>query len=297
VRADKSELFDWLLARGADARARSEHNETALHLAAAHGRAREVALLLAHGADASALNEDGMGVAHYAALAGELSVLRELAAAEGAAGAQVRSQLDAPNGRGDTPLLLAARRGHAPTCAWLLGEGARADAVGSKGETAAALAVRARSYATLALMLSAGASPTLANAKGETPFHHAARAGSTRSLVALAWAVSHGLGRPAAVALPDGELALAEAVGHGPGREAVRQAVNAKNLKARTPLLLHARTHGRTELATALIALGADPAAAAADGKTADELMALADAEADGEEDDHADADADADRR
>jgi hypothetical protein len=79
------------------------------------------------------------------------------------------AQVDARDGGGDTPLLVAARRGAAPVIEVLLGAKADANARDARGGTPLMLAVAAQSQPSAELLLAHGADATLRNAQGLSP--------------------------------------------------------------------------------------------------------------------------------
>ena len=81
--------------------------------------------------------------------------------ASGELGAQVAAGLPAnlTNGKGDTPLILAAYHNHPPTVASLLAHGADPARVNDRGQTALAAAVFRQSAEAVRMLLEAGADP------------------------------------------------------------------------------------------------------------------------------------------
>eukprot|EP00048_Salpingoeca_helianthica_P003903 m.71729 g.71729 ORF g.71729 m.71729 type:complete len:440 (-) comp12960_c0_seq1:26-1345(-) len=115
-----------------------------LHMAAYHGLPETVSLLCEAGADAAALSPAGKSTLHAAAEGGSASVIALLLSGPAAV------HLNTATRDGDTPLHVAARRGHVEVARVLLDAGADRSLLTKKfffnlfgGETAAQVATRA----------------------------------------------------------------------------------------------------------------------------------------------------------
>ncbi len=146
--AGHTDVIAALLAAGADVNAFSGGPDgvclTPLMAAAACGHAAAVtALASAPGVDLAAARAcDGATVLTVAATRGDEAVLRALLAAATHAGADVAVEVNKRDGRGWTPLMLAALAGSEGAVRVLLDAGADPAAVTEKGETAGAWAAR-----------------------------------------------------------------------------------------------------------------------------------------------------------
>jgi len=151
-----AEVVDMLIESGADLNHRGRYGRTALLLASERGHAWVVELLLANGAHASGRDEKRWTPLTAAAYRGYLSIVRMvapsdpqglndalfLAAVSGKAHVlevlcEVGGRVDARNVSGHTPLMVAAREGHAEAVEVLLGHGADPAAPDDFGFTAA----------------------------------------------------------------------------------------------------------------------------------------------------------------
>lgn len=124
-----------LLAAGAKSWLRNPYAETALMLAAFHGRAHSVAVLLERGTDIGETNRMGWTPLLYAAFAGHAAIVGQLLAH----GAPV----DFTAANGMTALMLAARNGHAETVELLLAKGADRSLKSQSGASARQMALDA----------------------------------------------------------------------------------------------------------------------------------------------------------
>ena len=186
-------IIERLLAAGADPNVTVEGGETPLMSAARAGRVDAVTALLARGADVHARESTrGQNALMWAAAEGHAPVIGVLAAAGADVNGRAASpaavtkgkaqagtagpNMGAPLGRIDelTPLLFAARRGHAEAVTALLDAGARINDTAVDGSGPAALAA-ANAYYDLALsLLDKGADPKAAS-RGWTLLHQVAR--------------------------------------------------------------------------------------------------------------------------
>jgi ankyrin repeat protein len=96
------------------------------------------------------------------------------------------ADVNARDASGDTPLLVAARRGAAPVIDLLLGANADTAALDARGGTALMLAVAAQSQPSVELLLAKGADVGPRNAQGLSALDLAERAGKTPAAIAIA---------------------------------------------------------------------------------------------------------------
>lgn len=158
-------LVALLLERGAHRDASDAHARSALIYAARANRAEVISVLLQHGAVLQERCELGMTALHHAADSCECpdAVQRLLAA---------RAEIDAPDMRGASALMLAAQAGHADVVSSLLDAGARLDLRDHQGLGAVDYVVRPRGgldaaqqrtlFAVLQLLLDRDPDPHLA---------------------------------------------------------------------------------------------------------------------------------------
>jgi ankyrin repeat protein len=136
VRAgDHPEVVTALLAAGAKPWLRNPYAETALMLAAFHGRAHSVAVLLERGTDIGEANRMGWTPLLYAAFAGHATIVEQLL--------KHGALIDFPAANGMTALMLAARNGHAETVELLLARGADRSLKSQSGASARQMALEA----------------------------------------------------------------------------------------------------------------------------------------------------------
>ncbi len=109
-----------LIEHGADVNARTDTENTPLHLASAHGPANFVRLLLDRGAEVNAVDQDGMTPLHYAARAQTLEIVVSLV--------EAGADLSARDRFGFTPLHEAAEAGRLSKIRYLIEQGADPDA-------------------------------------------------------------------------------------------------------------------------------------------------------------------------
>jgi ankyrin repeat protein len=136
VREGAMRVFAALLANpGTDIEARAVNGNTALMMAAFKHNKPAVEALLARGA---AVNQPGWTALHYAAASGDDEIANILLRH----GAKIDSASPAGSGL-FTPLMMAAREGHASTAQLLIDKGADPGARNSEGLTATQIAERA----------------------------------------------------------------------------------------------------------------------------------------------------------
>ncbi len=138
ARVSSAEIVETLIQAGADINFSIQmdneyRGRTPLMNAARSGEGENVRLLLKSGADARAVESHGWSVAHYAAHQGNLEGLRVLR--------EHGVNLDAlsPVGRGETPLMVAARKSELDAIRELIRLGADPHAVDRHGENAYAV--------------------------------------------------------------------------------------------------------------------------------------------------------------
>ncbi|KAK3144411.1 hypothetical protein QOZ80_4AG0312730 [Eleusine coracana subsp. coracana] len=133
AKAGNVETFRALVFAGANVKLSSKHGETALGIVAQQSKKRDLfeQVMLEFALEKGM--PGGFYALHCASRRGDASAVRHLA---GAAGCDV----NVPDGEGYTPLMLAAREGHAAVCELLISYGAWCDARTPRGETALSLA-------------------------------------------------------------------------------------------------------------------------------------------------------------
>lgn len=280
-------LFEALLARGADVKARGEFGKTALHVIGFEDGAWYLDALLARGADVNARDDSGQTPLHSVYRGEPVRKLLEH-------GADIR----AVDKYGNTPLHRAADVHYRPDkVRELMAWGMDAQAKNKAGQTPLEIALGWTYSASCVALLEGGARLTdrnlslhLAAAKGET--------GKIKLLVrgglpvdgrdkdgggtALLWAVGAGQDESARTLLAlDADPLAPGRYGFTPLHSALQgnntrtmrlllDAVQDPNAKPRDrPLLLSVADTGRADLVRSLLDRGADPRARPAEGETA----------------------------
>ena len=140
-----------------------------------------VQALLAQGFDANSLDEKGQSPLYLALREGSFKVCAALLD-------HPQTRLDQANAVGETPLMMAALRGHTEWAGRLLDRGARlngADNGNQPGWTALHYAASGPSAATVALLLSRGARVDVRSPNGSTPLMMAAQYGPEDAVMQL----------------------------------------------------------------------------------------------------------------
>ncbi len=191
-----AEIAGELITMGARVDARDGNNETPLHLALRNEREKVALLLLRAGADCSGVNYRGWSVFHEIA-AGQFSQKLVKTASEAGASINAPDQwgvgsplhvaaqvarkrtveqfiaagadVDAANGNGVTPFLLAALADRPSVAKALLAAGADVNAADDRGRTALHFAARQRNHRMVQLLIENGASMSLKDDLEQTP--------------------------------------------------------------------------------------------------------------------------------
>ena len=250
ARAGSSAVADLLLARGVAVGARESANgQTALMLAAAHRQHAVARALIAAGADVNAASTRGSTALHFAVQQGDVPLARLLLAA----GASVHAALTVRQMDQFTLGLVETFDRQTPL--WLAITNCRRDGLEYFGSTEPhPVSLTCPVNAELgALFLAHGADPNAADGAGFRPLHRAAQAGMTELVEAL---LAHG-------ADPDARVPADARQWTGENRGGARTIAPVPN--GATPLFIAAWTHN-PEIMRTLLAAGADPHLAAADG-------------------------------
>jgi len=134
------------------------------------------------GASRLARNREGDTALGLAARAGRDEIVAALL--DGAPEAE-RRQLDLPDARGATPLMLALHAGRSAVAQHLLDAGAAVEIADNQGETALSEAAYAGDVALGAALLARGAKPATQDHYGKTPICYAAARGAAGLVAAL----------------------------------------------------------------------------------------------------------------
>lgn len=242
---------------------KSQQPKTLLY-AAKTGDVDLCAKLLHQGANPMLLNHQGWTPIHVAASKGYTTICRLLI--EATCGGAVDHQTPG----GITPLLAAAKAGHADTCRFLLDQGADPNHLGKKGkESPLITAIEASALEVVHALVAKGADvnlipPGLSFSKITTPVHAAAERGLTsicRLLVEAGADLGFHQGDIGDLRCFCGEPPLHRAVRNG-HLDTVNYFLsagadpNAEGHHQITPLLV-AASHGRYDIARALLSAGA----------------------------------------
>ncbi len=144
-----TEVFNMLLARGANINASGGSGTTAFLMAACNGHTDIVNTLLARDVNINAANNNGNTALLAAACKGHIDIVNTLLT-RGA-------NIDAANNNGDTALIFAARKGHAEIIKALLAAGAGLNIANNNGETALITAAKNSCTEIVNVLFTAGA--------------------------------------------------------------------------------------------------------------------------------------------
>ena len=171
ISSDNTELVEFLLDHGADAKAKSDVGSTPLHTAADRGDLEIAEMLIAHGVDVNAKITGGTTPLHQAAWGGHEAMMK-LLLSKGA-------EADAKRNDGLTPLINAAGPGaerNGKGCAeMLLAKGANINATDGDGETPLHKAAYYGNKDVVEILLAHGASINATNKNGRTPLKLASK--------------------------------------------------------------------------------------------------------------------------
>ncbi|MEN6574693.1 MAG: ankyrin repeat domain-containing protein [Phycisphaerales bacterium] len=292
--ADKEDVIEVLLAKGADVNVRCKDGTTPLHLASRMGEKNAVELLLFHGADVNAQDQRGSTPLHSAALRyNSTEVVGVLIDCGGDVNAKAQD--------GSTPLHCATQQSNPSVAILLIEKGANVNAKDGNGTTPLYHAAFRGQINVVRLLLACGADVDVHGPDGKSPLHMAAEGGRAEIAELL---IVHGADvsartpyentpllcaldfRQADVArllLEKGvDVNVSNNVGNTPLHYStddklkdvvetliVKGAdVEARNRAGDTPLYCAAR-EGACQIAELLLARGADVDAAKPDGRTA----------------------------
>ena len=253
-----------LLEAGADPNRANPEGETPLMTAARTGNGEAIDALLAHGAGVDAVEEwRGQTALMWAAAQNQVASVERLLAAG--------ADPNARSARGFTPVLFAAREGHADVLAPLVRAGADVDDVlPERGMSALVLAVYNAQYDFARALLDEGADPNAAG-NGWTALHQ------------VVWTRRPNLGRNPPFPVPLGDLdafdmvrALAAAGADLDVRQTKEPRDGNRNVLNRigSTAFLQAAKVADIEMMQLLVDLGADPSITTEEGATP--LMAAA---------------------
>lgn len=189
VRDSQLQALDKLLKLGCDRDARTHHQDTPLHMACLLNKPEYCAMLMKAGADVNAAADRGQTPLHVAADAAHdacvLTLLSREHRPEHARADKHAVRLNHTNGMKQTPLHVAAWRGHASTCDLLIQAHAQVDPLDAEQNTPLQLAVRKNCVGVLRTLLRLQADPKRPNAFGLLPLQQACVDGSLEVCKAL----------------------------------------------------------------------------------------------------------------
>ena len=168
---------DWIAAEAAlldgadpDAKIPGLDERTPLAHACRYGRAALARWLLAHGAASEITDADGWTALTYALWEDHLEIATALVG-RGADPAPLRTPI--PGQCGETPLMMACRRGQMEMAQWLLSHGAGLEHEDTRGWTALVYALREGHKDLAVLLLARGAHPNARDHRGLPVWMHA----------------------------------------------------------------------------------------------------------------------------
>jgi len=176
VAANRADLVDLLLERGADVNAADAAGETPMHIAAASGRLEVAGKLLAKGANLNARDKENRTPFELARLYEQAAMMDFFLPA---------TVLDSRDEHGDTPLHLAVLYARPNVVRQLLAKGADLEAIDNDGNTPLHLAAAQGLVEIAGLLLDKDANYRAANAVGATPLHLAAAQGQAKMVSLL----------------------------------------------------------------------------------------------------------------
>ena len=151
-----------MLSGGADVDTLNAHGQTALHLAAGHGRCNVVDVLIRAGADVNAVDSEGWTALHYAARHGQGNSVAALL--------QSGADVDVADNDGWTALHIAAAHGHRPDVeAILIHAGADVNASDCDGWRPLHWAAARGRVNSVEMLIRAGADSAVRDLQGQTP--------------------------------------------------------------------------------------------------------------------------------
>jgi len=159
-----TDVVEFLIAKGLEATATTEDDETTpLYLAALSGHKEVAELLIANGADLNQENSNGATPLHVAAVNDHRPISELLIEA----GAEVNAQKN--NKWGETPLHYAIWAGHKDVATLLIARGANVNARDNEQSTPLHFAVNRGHKDVLELLMAKGADVSVKNQRGESP--------------------------------------------------------------------------------------------------------------------------------
>lgn len=266
ARGGRLETCEYLLAKGADLRARDSYGSTPLVIT---DSVPVLDLLLKAGSDINAQNKDGFTALHWATFR---LVYPDNDTALALALIERGAQVDLKNKDGVRPLHYAVMGGRSDVVKALIAHGAQVNAPAGTGETPISVAAASGPTAIAELLLQHGAELKTQDRQGWTPLHHAVKEGKAEM---AEWLLRHGADpeakgldgmSPMFVAAANGQVQAAERLASHGGR--VDEALAAKESRGITPLFLAAYAN-HANMVKWLLEHGAKIDAAAEDGSTA----------------------------
>lgn len=257
IRQGRLDQVQRAIGLGIDPNQRGRNNETAIELAIQRASPsskgfKMLQYLIKDGADINALSSTG-DTPLIQAIKGDYIEVVQLLVAHGV-------KLNAPSANGDTPLMVAIQKGNEDIFDFLVRKKAALNVANKEGDTPLHWALKNSNPEMAMELLLAGVDPTPRNGEGFTPMHQAAAKGYFNVIAVL-------IQRGVAVDVPDSEgsnTALHLAAGDSDLDSVIflvssGAAVNARNAKGETPLLLAMKnSHSRPELVEFLAKHGAE---------------------------------------